>query len=80
MTILSNIPNHKELVDHSKTGFIFDKKEGSLKQMFESILNNEYDLSSISKEGFSYVQNNNSLQRSVDIEMKDYNYLLQKSR
>ena len=80
VTILSNIPNHKELVDHSKTGFIFDKKEGSLKQMFESILNNEYDLSSISKEGFSYVQNNNSLQRSVDVEMKDYNYLLQKSR
>ena len=36
------------------------------------------DLSSISKEGFSYVQNNNSLQRSVDVEMKDYNYLLQK--
>ena len=30
VTILSNIPNHKELVDHSKTGFIFDKKEGSL--------------------------------------------------
>ena len=80
VTILSNIPNHKELVDHSKTGFIFDKKEGSLRQMFESILNNEYDLSSISKEGFSYVQNNNSLQRSVDVEMKDYNYLLQKSR
>ena len=80
VTILSNIPNHSELVDHSKSGFIFDKEKGSLKLMFESILNNEFDLNSISREGFNYVQKNNSLQQSVDAEMKDYNYLLQKRR
>ena len=80
VTILSNIPNHRELVDHSKSGFIFDKEKGSLKLMFESILNNEFDLNSISREGFNYVQKNNSLQQSVDAEMKDYNYLLQKRR
>ena len=79
VVVLSNIPNHSELVEHNISGFIFNKKNNDLKNLLISILDGIYDLDEIAKKGFESVQKNNALYQAVESEFKDYNALLNKS-
>ena len=78
VVILSNIPNHNELIKHNNSGFIFNKKNNELNSLLVSIFNGLYDLDKIAKKGFDSVQRNNTLLKAVENEIKDYNALLNK--
>lgn len=78
VVILSNIPNHNELIKHNNSGFIFNKKNNELNSLLVSIFNGLYDLDKIAKKGFESVQRNNALLKAVENEIKDYNALLNK--
>ena len=50
VVIASDIPNHREIIQHGKNGFLFDYKNNNLVSFLDKIMNeNSIDLEKISK-------------------------------
>mgnify|MGYP001219646800 CR=1 FL=1 len=73
----SNIPNHEELIQNGKNGFIFDLQANKLKESFISNTNDLDKLVKISKSAFTYIEQNNSLKKISETEIKDYSLLIE---
>lgn len=70
IVFLSNIKNHKELIDDGVNGFIFENNNNLIDVFNKNIQNN---LETISKNAYDHVQKSNSINKLV---LSEYNDLL----
>lgn len=76
--IVSDIPNHTEIISHGKNGFVFSlNSHSSLNTLLKSLSNFE-NLEQISINARKHVQKYNSLRSSLIIENSDFENLLSK--
>ena len=73
--ILSNIENHKELIDHNVNGFLVNL-EDNFESIVSNILKNQSSLSELSKNARNKVIENNSLQVISNQIFNDYKEIL----
>ena len=73
--ILSNIDNHKELVDHNKNGFLVNL-EDNFESVLSNIIKNKTSLSELSINARIKVQENNSLKVISNQIFSDYKELI----
>lgn len=74
IVLASDIPNHVEIVDNNKNGFLFKLENGELRKTFLDIQN--LDLDKISENARLSIKNNFSLDKLVNLELKDYKDLI----
>jgi len=77
IVIASDIPNHREIIQHGKNGFLFDYKNNNLVSFLDKIMNeNSIDLEKISKEAHQTILKNNSIDKYTIQELEDYKSII----
>ena len=77
VVIASDIPNHREIIQHGKNGFLFDYKNNNLVSFLDKIMNeNSIDLEKISKEAHQTILKNNSIDKYIIQELEDYRSII----
>lgn len=72
IVIASDIPNHKEIIDHNLSGLIFEVEKNNLGAILKT-LNNKKDVAEkLSQNGFKFVNENFSLEKICKDEHNDY--------
>ena len=76
VVLLSNIPNHEELVENNLSGILFDLNENELKIKFKKISEDPSLINKISKNAVDRIQKNNSLETSTNLFLSDFEKLV----
>jgi len=74
IVILSNIDNHKELLDHGVNGYLFNSNE-DLIHVLTTIKSSNYQ-EKIIENSITRIQENNSLEVLLRLNLNDFNSLL----
>ena len=73
IVIASDIPNHREIIEHGKNGFLFDYQNKNLVSFLDKIVDDKtINLQTISAQAHSDILNNNSIKKYITQELKDY--------
>lgn len=78
IVIASDIPNHREIIEDTKNGFLFDFESGNLIELLERLESNEVNLKEVSTNSYRYILKNNSFENYLSKEITDLNKLLGK--
>ena len=79
IVIASDIPNHREIIEDTKNGFLFDFENGNLIELLERLESNEVNLKEVSTNSYRYILKNNSFENYLSKnEITDLNKLLGK--
>ena len=76
VVLLSNIPNHEELVENNLSGVLFDLNKNELKINFNKISEDPSLVNKISKNAVYRIQKNNSLENSTNLFFSDFETLV----
>ena len=74
VVLISNIDNHKELVNNSENGFLIDLKDNFYKKLINIIDDTSVDFDEISKNASNFVYKNNT-KKLIDKTQDDYLFL-----
>ena len=72
VVIASNIKNHEELIEHEKTGILFDLHSSDLHKVLNTLSNNFENLSALSSNSRNFVIENNHIDKLAKNMNKDY--------
>ena len=72
MTLVSDIDNHREIINHKKNGFLFNFEKDSLKLLLEQIASDSKFLDNISNNAFSDIRTSNSIKSVASQYYDDY--------
>ena len=75
VSVVSDIPNNKEIIKNNLNGIIFNKEKDNLLNIISQLFQNETTLQEISKNGIQYINENNSLKLIADKEFTNYSKL-----
>ena len=78
VVLISNIDNHKELVNNSENGFLIDLKDNFYKKLINIIDDTSVDFDEISKNASNFVYKNNNIKKLIDKTQDDYLFLCKK--
>ena len=70
IAIVPNIPNYREIISHNENGILYSKQDDNLLEIIRQL--DKSDISKITKNSKNYVNNNYSIENSLDYEFKDY--------
>lgn len=73
----SNIPNHSEIIEDSKNGFLFSLNNNEFLDKFERIQSDIKITKNVSNEAINYINSKHSLEHAIKNEIKDYKFLIQ---
>ena len=76
VVLLSNIPNHKELIENNFNGILFELNENELKIKFNRISLDSSLLNKLSKNALDKINKNNSLESSANLFLSDFEKLI----
>lgn len=77
VVLISNIDNHKELVQNCENGFLIDLSDNFYKKL-KKIIESKVDFNIISLNASEFVFQNNNIEKLIDATHDDYLYLLKK--
>ena len=72
VTLVSDIDNHREIINHKKNGFLFNFEKDSLKLLLEQIASDSKFLDNISNNAFSDIRTSNSIKSVASQYYDDY--------
>jgi len=76
VVLLSNIPNHEELIENNLSGILFDLNKNELKIKFNQIFEDPSLINKLSKNAVDEIQKNNSLENSANLFLSDFKNLV----
>lgn len=76
VVLLSNIPNHEELIENNFSGILFELNENELKIKFNRISLDSSLLNKLSKNALDKINKNNSLESSANLFLSDFEKLV----
>ena len=78
IVFVSKNENTSEIINNGEDGFLYNLEKGELKNYFASDFLNHVDLEIISTNAKNKVSIQNSLEKLVELEISDFNQLIQK--
>ena len=75
VSIVSNIPNNKEIITNFETGVLIDPKIDNLIEVLRNLYGKKELTNKITKNGINYIKNNNSIDKIISKEFDEYKKL-----
>lgn len=76
IVVASNIPNNSEIIEHAKTGYLFDFENPNLSNLYEEIKDKFNNAEYISKNAKKFIKENNSIYELSQNMYLDYRKLV----